>query len=179
VQCGAVWCSVVQCGAVCCSVVQCGTVWYSVVQCGAVWCSVVQCGAVWCNDAITFADVGDTTTSASVALKPTATHCNPLQHTVTHCVILHLFLPVSAQSVVAVWLRCVAVRCSDSKTLARVVVHPLGGVVVHSLGGSGSAFTTSWRHCNTRQHTARVARVARVVVHSLLPGISAEACVCL
>jgi len=68
-----VCCSVLQCVAVCCSVLQCVAVCCSVLQYVAVCCSVLQCVAVHGND-----DFGGSGLC-------TATHCNTLQLTATHC----------------------------------------------------------------------------------------------
>ena len=86
----AVCCSVLQCVAVCCSVLQCVAVCCSLVQSIAACCSVLQCGLslYYCRvflDLYLLPLLQIYLLPSLLLLPSSATRCNTLQHTATHC----------------------------------------------------------------------------------------------
>ena len=122
VVCVAVGCSALGCVAVRCSVLQCVAVCCSVLQCVAVCCSVLQCvsncdSSSWSLDSPELKEpYTHKTLLQHTAIKMhhiatrcytiyTATHCNTLQHTATHCKLKEPYTRVfdSQSSTLIIW----------------------------------------------------------------------------
>jgi len=114
------------CDAVCCSVLQCVAVCCSVLQYGAVCCSVSQCVAVM----LPLRNLRQSRNGSHS--QNTATLCNTLQHTATHC-NNH---DTHNNSFVRIW---------DLFTKA----------ILHSELSSCSTLQHTATHCNTLQHNAQ------------------------